>query len=117
MFTELTWEQVQSDDPGMSFRAQVPGGYLVRTVFKTGCGMTFCPDDSVPAPEGAGSGRPSRAPRQLEWEHVKCDDPGLTSRAQVPGGWLVRVLFKTGCGMAFVPDPQYAWKVRLKAID
>lgn len=49
---------------------------------------------------------------ELKWEHLidKFEGQNLlmrTSRARVPGGWLVAV-FKSG--VTFVPDPNHAWK-------
>ena len=46
----------------------------------------------------------------LVWEHLESKDPGLTSRVKVPGGWLVRVVFKVGVSVTFMPDPDHAWK-------
>lgn len=46
----------------------------------------------------------------MSWESVDGDD-GLsaTQRIAVPGGWLYRVVWKSGyqegCGVAFVPAP------------
>lgn len=54
----------------------------------------------------------------LEWKAVP--STGLRSmntiRAEIPGGWLVTTQYQGGGvdsigGMAFVPDPEHAWKI------
>jgi hypothetical protein len=43
-------------------------------------------------------------PGGLRWEELRSNAP--TTRAKVPGGWLVTV---AGCGVAFYPDPKHRW--------
>lgn len=53
---------------------------------------------------------------ELLWEQVegegKTGSYWRTSRARVPGGWLVRTDWSTegGPGLTFVPDPKHEWK-------
>lgn len=37
--------------------------------------------------------------------------PGIISRAEVKGGWLVYTSGADGNGLAFVPDPNHEWKL------
>ena len=44
----------------------------------------------------------------LKWELLD-SDTGLTKRAKVPGGWLVKFLVGEGVGGLFYPDPDHSW--------
>ena len=51
------------------------------------------------------------------WQTVECYGDYITDRAQVPGGWLVRMIHSYGDARAgaplpnitFVPDPLHTW--------
>jgi len=70
---------------------------------------------------------------EIKWEKVLTNDQSTTSvdykgsyyytsRAKVPGGWLVRSMKKDhernahgydiaiGVGLTFIPDPSHSWK-------
>lgn len=50
------------------------------------------------------------------WERVPDDNGCVTERMEVPGGWLVRIVY-IGCGnvaVTFYPDPAHAWTLNEK---
>ena len=49
----------------------------------------------------------------LVWEMIgignEAGGPDRTSRAKVPGGWLVAIIWHHGGGVTFYPDPTHHW--------
>lgn len=50
---------------------------------------------------------------KLQFEEVESNLAGTVWRAQVPGGWIVRVTNENGYGwrdsVCFMPDPNHEW--------
>ena len=51
------------------------------------------------------------ADMKLQWYRLSEEGGWLTAtyRAKVPGGWLVQVVQKGGCGITFYFDPKHEW--------
>ena len=49
----------------------------------------------------------------LEWQEMSSNIVRTLHRAPVPGGWLVA----QQNGLAFVPDPDHAWKGKVESDD
>jgi hypothetical protein len=58
---------------------------------------------AAPAPDAKPAGQPKHS-YKLQWEALSSSIP--SSRAKVPGGWLVAV---TNGGLTFFPDPGHEW--------
>ena len=43
------------------------------------------------------------------WRRIQRSGLSITSRQEVPTGWLVKVEDEEGVGLTFVPDPEHEW--------
>lgn len=108
------WRLIISKASGRTFRAHVPGGWLVKYYFnaakESASAMAFVPDE-------AGQWEVSET---CGWEKIQNDknpnNASKTFRLTVPGGWLVRDGYKArdrclNLHMVLVPDTEHSWKL------
>lgn len=117
---KFLWEKIDSVVPYLlgpsdaTFRSRIPGGWLMKYVYRGDPARSAHAIAYVPDAEGNWA----VSEKSLKWEKVNFkrtpNEDSKTLRLRVPGGWLIRdgcyVKGHLSISMEFVPDPSHSWE-------